>query len=138
MRDYGCLEKLASYKVIVGKAKEKIAKNIRVMEIFKMAAEGNSIALKIVKETLKYLAYGIANISCVLDPELVIIGGGISILPARFLEEMKTNIRKIIPFVPKMEFSKLGEDGVLIGAAVMVLEPLKKKGLTLIGKLKKK
>ena len=129
MKDYGCLEKLASYKVIVGKAKEKMAKNIRVMEIFKMAAEGNSIALKIVKETLKYLAYGIANISCVLDPELVIIGGGISILPARFLEEMKTNIRKIIPFVPKMEFSKLGEDGVLIGAAVMVLEPLKKKGL---------
>jgi len=28
-----------------------------------------------------------------------------------------------------MEFSKLGEDGVLIGAAVMVLEPLKRKGL---------
>jgi len=31
-----------------------------------------------------------------------------------------------------MEFSKLGEDGVLIGAAVKVLEPLKKKGLILI------
>jgi len=28
-----------------------------------------------------------------------------------------------------MEFSKLGEDGVLIGAAVKVLEPLKKRGL---------
>jgi len=134
IRDYGCLEKLASYKIIVEKAKEKMAKNIRVIEVFKMAAEGNSLALKIVKETLKYLAYGIANISCVLDPELVIIGGGISILPPRFLEEIKVNIRKIIPFVPKMEFSKLGEDGVLIGAAVMVLEPLKKKGLILTDK----
>ena len=130
-RDHGCLEKLASYKVIVEKARKKLGKNIKVMEIFKMAAEGDSIALNIVQETLKYLAYGIANISCVLDPELVIIGGGISILPPRFLEEMKMNIRKIIPFVPKMEFSKLGEDGVLIGAAVMVLEPLKKKGLML-------
>ena len=131
MRDYGCLEKLASYKVIVEKTRKKMGKNIKVIEIFKMAAEGDSIALNIVQETLKYLAYGIANISCVLDPELVIIGGGISILPPRFLEEMKMNIRKIIPFVPKMEFSKLGEDGVLIGAAVMVLEPLKKKGLML-------
>jgi len=28
-----------------------------------------------------------------------------------------------------MEFSKLGEDGVLIGAAVKVLEPLKRNGL---------
>jgi len=129
IRDYGCLEKLASYKVIVEKARKKLGKDIKVIEVFKMAAQGNSVALNIVQETLKYLAYAIANISCVLDPELVIIGGGISILPPRFLEEMKMNIRKIIPFVPKMEFSKLGEDGVLIGAAVMLLEPLKRRGL---------
>jgi len=131
-RDYGCLEKLASYKVIVEKAREKTGKNIRVIDAFKMAAEGDSVALEIVKEALKFLAYGIGNISCVLDPELVIIGGGISILPPRFLEEMKMNIRKIIPFVPKMEFSKLGEDGVLIGAAVKVLEPLKRRGLMVV------
>jgi len=131
-RNYGCLEKLASYKVIVEKAREKTGKNIRVIDAFKMAAEGDSVALEIVKEALKFLAYGIGNISCVLDPELVIIGGGISILPPRFLEEMKMNIRKIIPFVPKMEFSKLGEDGVLIGAAVKVLEPLKRRGLTVV------
>jgi len=128
-RDYGCLEKLSSYKVIVEKARGRMGKNFRVMDVFKMAAEGNSIALEIVKEALKYLAYGIGNISCVLDPELVIIGGGISILPPRFLEEMKMIIKEIIPFVPKIEFSKLGEDGVVIGAAVKVLESLKKKGL---------
>ncbi len=133
-RDYGCLEKLASYKVIVEKVRKKINKTIRVMDIFKMAAEGDSIALEIVRETLKFLAYGIGNISCVLDPELVIIGGGISILPQSFLEEIKMNIKEIIPFVPKIEFSKLGEDGVLIGAAVKVLEPLKKRGLVLINK----
>lgn len=130
--DYGCLEKLASYKVIEEKAKEKMNKTFRVMDIFKMAAQGDSIALKIVKETLKYLAYGIGNISCVLDPELVIIGGGISILPPRFLEEIKMNIKEIIPFVPKIEFSKLGEDGVLIGAAAKVLEPLKRRGLMFV------
>ncbi len=67
-----------------------------------------------------------------LDPELVIIGGGISILPSRFLEEIKMNIKQIIPFVPKIEFSKLGEDGVLIGAAVKVLEPLKREGMALV------
>jgi len=131
-RDYGCLEKLASYKVIVDKAREKTGENIRVIDVFKMAAEGDSIALRIVKEALRFLAYGIGNISCVLDPELVIIGGGISILPPRFLEEIKKNIRGIIPFVPKIEFSKLGEDGVLIGAAAKVLEPLKRRGLMVV------
>jgi len=97
-----------------------------------MAADGDRTAKEIVKEALKYLAYGIGNISCVLNPELVIIGGGISFLPKRFLDEMKTYIREIIPFVPKIKFSKLGEDGVLIGAAVKVLDPLKRRGLALI------
>ena len=131
-RDYGCLEKLASYKIIVEKMKKKTGKNVRVIDVFKIAAEGDSVALGIVKEALKFLAYGIGNISCVLDPELVIIGGGISILPKQVLEEIKINIQEIIPFVPKIEFSKLGEDGVLIGAAAKVLEPLKKKGVILI------
>ncbi len=131
-RDYGCLEKLASYKVIVEKARKKIDNQIRAIEVFKLAAEGNNIALEIIKETLKFLAYGIGNISCILNPELVIIGGGISILPSTFLEEIRIKLQKIIPFVPRIEFSRLGEDGVLIGAAVKVFEPLKKKGLAII------
>ena len=131
-RDNGCLEKLASYKVIIEKAREKMGENTRVIDVFKMATEGDNVALGIVREALKFLAYGIGNISCVLNPELVIIGGGISILPPRFLEEMKRNIKEIIPFVPNIEFSKLGEDGVLIGAAVKFFEPLKRNGLGII------
>jgi len=131
-KDFGCLEKLASSKVIVEKAREKIGHQIKIMEIFKLAAEGDSVAVEIIKETLKFLAYGIGNISCVLNPELVVIGGGISILPPIFLEEIKVTLQSIIPLVPRIEFSKLGEDSVLIGAAVKVFEPLKKNGLTLI------
>jgi len=40
-----------------------------------------------------------------------------------FLQEIN------ILLVPKIKFSKLGEDGVLIGAAVKILEPLKRRGL---------
>ena len=49
-RDYGCLEKLSSYKVILEKAGEKMGKNIRVTDVFKMAAGGDSVALEIVKK----------------------------------------------------------------------------------------
>lgn len=131
-KDYGCLERLASYKVITEKAKERLGQELRIMEIFKLAAEGNEIVEEIVREALIYLAYGIANISSVLDPESIIIGGGISILPTSFLSEIRNTLQKIIPFVPRIEFSALGEDGVLIGAAVQVFEPLKKRGLSLI------
>lgn len=131
-KGYGCFEKLASHKAIVEKVRKKIDKTVRAIDVFKAAARGDSIAIGIVKETLKFLAYGISNISCVLDPELVVIGGVISILPEDFLEEIKANIKEVIPLVPRIEFSKLGEDGVLLGAAVKVLEPLKRKGLALI------
>jgi len=131
-KGYGCFEKLASYKAIVEKVRKKMDKTVRAIDVFKAAARGDSIAIGIVKETLKFLAYGISNISCVLDPELVVMGGGISILPEDFLEEIKANIKEVIPLVPRIEFSKLGEDGVLVGAAVKVLEPLKKEGLALI------
>jgi len=131
-RDYGCLEKLASSRVIVEKARKKIDKQISISDIFKLVADSNSVALEIIKETLRFLAYGISNVSCVLDPELIVIGGGISLLPTRFLEEIRLTLQKLIPFVPRIEFSKLGEDGVMIGAAVKVFEPLKKRGLALI------
>jgi predicted NBD/HSP70 family sugar kinase len=131
-KGYGCFEKLASYRAIVEKAREKMGKTIRAIDVFKAAARNDSVATGIVKETLKFLAYGISNISCVLDPELVVIGGGVSILPKDFLEEIKANIKEVVPLVPRVEFSKLGEDGVLIGAAVKVLEPLKKEGLALV------
>ncbi len=114
------------------RTRKKIGKTVRAIDVFKAAARGESIAVEIVKETMKFLAYGISNISCVLDPELVVIGGGISILPRDFLEGIKTIIKEIIPLAPRIEFSKLGEEGVLIGAAVKVLEPLKKEGLALI------
>ncbi|MDI9597754.1 MAG: ROK family transcriptional regulator [Atribacterota bacterium] len=128
-KDFGCLEKLASSRVIIEKARKRIGKQVKIMEIFKLAAEGDIVAAGIIKETLKFLAYGIGNISCVLNPELVVIGGGISILPSIFLEEIKTALQNIVPFVPRIEFSKLREDSVLIGAAVKVFAPLKKNGL---------
>jgi hypothetical protein len=36
----------------------------------------------------------------------VVIGGGISILPENFLEEIKVNVEEVIPVVPRIEFSK--------------------------------
>jgi len=127
-KDFGCFEKLVGSQAILNKIKKKIGKELKTIDVFKLAGEDSSIATKIVKETLKFLAYGINNISCVLDPELVIIGGAISILPNNFLEEIKNYLQRITPFVPRVEVSKLGEDGVLIGAAVKVFEPLKVKG----------
>ncbi len=131
-KDYGCFEKLASYKAVVEKSKEKIGRTVRAIDVFEDAARGEGIAIGIVREILKFLAYGISNVSCVLDPELVVIGGGISILPDDFLEEIRIAIKEVIPLVPRIEFSRLGENGVLVGAALKILEPLKGEGLMIL------
>lgn len=128
----GCFERLAGHKAITKKAKELMGRPMKAVDIFRAAGKGNVAASEIVKETLEYLACGISNICCVLDPELVVIGGRISTLPEDFLEKIKTQISSIIPFIPRIEFSRLDEDGVLIGGAVKVLEPLKTEGLVCV------
>jgi glucokinase len=47
-------------------------------EIFDAAREGDALALKMVEETGKMLGKALANISCVVDPEAFVIGGGMA------------------------------------------------------------
>jgi glucokinase len=89
----GCLEAYASATGIITSAKEYIFKNpesdfskiinqnpnnLDVKFIFELAEKGNPIAKQIFTETCLYLGIGIANLINIFNPEMIIIGGGIS------------------------------------------------------------
>ena len=87
----GCLEALASGRGITRRVVENISaiKNstifsdmnpadIDAKEIFAAKASGDMFAQLIVEETIYYLAVGLVNIINALDPDAIIIGGGIS------------------------------------------------------------
>lgn len=86
--NYGCLEALASGTAIGREAKVAIEngyntsllnyKNPTAKEVFHEAYKGDEISIKILDKCLNYLGIGIANIITIFDPELIIIGGGVS------------------------------------------------------------
>ena len=120
----GCLEEYASEKFIKRKT------NFSSQELQKRAKKGEKNAQKIYKELGKNLGIGLANIVNLLEPEIIIIGGGIAeageliFNPAR--KEMKKRILSSLSkkFV-KIKRAKLGEWSGVIGATLLIKNFLK-------------
>jgi predicted NBD/HSP70 family sugar kinase len=90
--------------------------------IFTAARHGNAIAAQVVEAEAALLALAIATVTPVLDPELVILGGGIGRNADLLLEPIERELRQLLPFRPRVAVSALGEDAVLRGAVATALE----------------
>ncbi|KQC02185.1 ROK family protein [Pedobacter sp. Hv1] len=81
---YGCVESIASGWVIKEAIKRSGLKSLgsddqsEVNLLFELAASGNSIAAQLLKHCVEAWGVGIVNLIHAYDPELVIVGGGIS------------------------------------------------------------
>jgi len=112
LEDY-CSEKFFKRKKVFSKTLEEKAK------------EGNKQALKIFQEYGKYLGIGISNIINVLDPEVIVIGGGISKANKFFIQSAKKEIQKRVlsplskKFV-KIKITQLKDFSGAIGAALLI------------------
>jgi glucokinase len=85
----GCLETLASGTAIGKRANEAVkvtstslskyaAGTVTSFEVFEEAKKGDKVAKEILDTCLTYLGIGVSNIITNFDPEMVIIGGGVS------------------------------------------------------------
>lgn len=78
----GCLESETSGEAISRKAVERLAntgiEEISTREVFQKARKGDPDAAALIEEALEKLGLGLANLVTLLDPEAVIIGGGVS------------------------------------------------------------
>lgn len=86
---YGCLEQYTSATGIVRVAKRKLAKtadetslrsfaDLTAKDIFDEAKAGDTVALGLVDEVCEILGATLSNIACVVNPEVIVIGGGVS------------------------------------------------------------
>jgi predicted NBD/HSP70 family sugar kinase len=91
-------------------------------KIFMAARRGQSVASRVVEEEAARLALAIATVTPVLDPELVILGGGIGRNGDLLLEPIERELRQLLPFRPRVVVSALGDDAVLRGAVATALE----------------
>lgn len=86
---YGCLEQYTSATGIVRMAKRKLAKSsdettlrnfreLTAKDIFDEAKAGDAMAKELVDDLGEILGSALSNIACVVNPEIIVIGGGVS------------------------------------------------------------
>ncbi|TMD98831.1 MAG: ROK family transcriptional regulator [Chloroflexi bacterium] len=90
--------------------------------IFVSARRGNAVAGRVVQAEAAMLSLAIATVTPVLDPEMVILGGGIGRNGDLLVEPIERELRQLLPFRPRVAVSALGDDAVLRGAVAIALE----------------
>lgn len=133
----GCFESYASATALIRDAKIAAIKspNTKILElangdinlivpkiIFDAASYGDRVAKEVINTYLSYLSVGISNIINIFQPDIIVIGGGISKQESKLLEPLKKILPKtILGGVLKTEISiaKLGNDAGIIGAAML-------------------
>jgi predicted NBD/HSP70 family sugar kinase len=93
--------------------------------IFAAARAGDAQAMEVVLAEGKALAYVVASVCALLDPELIVVGGGIGqnldLLEAGMAQELET----LTPARPAMAVGDLGRDAVVVGAIALGVERAK-------------
>lgn len=132
----GCLEQYASATGIVNLAnkalritkiesKLKEFENLSAKDIFDSAEAGDELALTLVDDFSNNLGKALANISCVIDPEIFVIGGGVSkngdVLIDNIFKHFKENAFHASRNT-KFKLAKLGNDAGIYGAAKLIYE----------------
>lgn len=94
-------------------------------EVFALAESGEADAVKMTEELYHYLALGIYNMQYTIDPEYIVLGGGITKKPD-LLDHIYRKLAEIMnygqrcPILPKLRVAQFGNDANLIGAALTV------------------
>ena len=131
----GCLEQYASATGIVRMAKKVLSDTkketsltkfepLTAKDIFDEAKAGDMVALELVETLGGVLGYAAANIACVADPEVIVIGGGVSKAGEILLTTISKHFREqCFHACSTTEFAlaKLGNDAGMYGCMKMIL-----------------
>jgi len=129
----GCLERYASATALIEDYnKENPHHPVNgTKEIFLLLDKGDLSAQKVIKRFVEYLAAGVANIINIFNPEMIIIGGGVSKAGKKFIDDIKVVCRKrAMPVSSKnveIVGATLGNDAGMMGAAAFAIKSLEKK-----------
>jgi glucokinase len=126
----GCLEALASATAVVREyRKAKRLKSKRAREavtaraVVQKARQGEPAAVRVISAAARALGTGIANVYNLINPELILIGGGLSRAGSLLIGPATRCAREIVP-APlrariRVKRAKLGDDAGLLGAAYL-------------------
>ena len=113
----GALEEAVSADAVVRAARAAgLGGRLTAKRVFEEARTGNAAAVAAVRQEGERLAHVVAAISAVLDPDTVVLGGGVGHGADLVLGQVREALHKSTPLRPKVAQSLLGDDAVLLGA----------------------
>jgi glucokinase len=132
----GCLEAYASATSTVKRAKEALAEdggksklhevmkanngNLTGKDIFVAGDAGDELANRVIEDTAYYLAVGAMNLMHIIDPDMIVFGGGMAV-GDDFLNRIKKYINQLAFPIPAtktiVRFAQLGSNAGFIGSA---------------------
>ena len=89
-------------------------------EVFELADQGDPDAHEVVDGVVRRLGAAIASVIAVVDPELVVLGGGIGSNPS-LLRPVRSTVAELVPLTARIETSRLGHQAALHGAVAAAL-----------------
>lgn len=131
----GCLEQYASATGIARLARKmmqeykedsllRTLENVNAKNVFDAYKQQDNLAIHIVEKFAKYLGSAIGAFACVVDPEVIVIGGGVSKAGDVLVDVVSGYYRKYAFTTCKdtpIVLAKLGNDAGIYGAAKLVL-----------------
>ncbi len=132
---FGCVEQYASATGIVNRAKQLLAKGdaktalgdiapLTCKDIFDCARVGDPAALGLVDEMAQLLGKMLAAVSCVCDPEVIVLGGGVSRAGDILVERVKEHFTAFaFPAAEDTRFAlaELGNDAGIYGCMQLIV-----------------
>ncbi len=125
----GCVEAIASGPSIARTYAEKTGlppDSVAAEIVFRRAEQGDQIASDVLRRAIGLLGIGLANAINLLDPDVVVIGGGVSRAGDAFFEPLREAVRSssapsppgAVPIVP----ARLGDAVGVLGAVALVCD----------------
>ncbi|MGN6167167.1 MAG: ROK family protein [Solirubrobacteraceae bacterium] len=91
-----------------------------VHDVFELAETGSAAAQAVVEHVASRLGTAIATVCAILDPELIVLGGGIGASPL-LLRPVRGSAAALVPITARIETSLLGERAAMQGAIAVAL-----------------
>ena len=136
--NHGCFERYASATAIIREAKKAVAEHpessilqkcggdpekINAKIVIDAAREGDAAGAQVFGDYVRALANGIVSIIHLLDPEMIVLGGGVSMAGDFLLDAVREAVKPLVMFktmpFARIEQARLGNDAGIIGAAML-------------------
>ena len=134
----GCVEQYCSATGMIRMAREQVAihpdslilslaegdpMKINAKMVFDAVRQGDAIAERVFRRYVSYLSQTIGGIVNLLDPEVIILGGGVSKAGSILLDAVRKEYPQYVLFndqpLPRVEIATLSSEAGIIGAAML-------------------